>query len=111
MAPSSKSRLRADTDPQTALRHIAADCHADLLKYRAVARGDSARAATSTFFLVPRQQVPGRAVYFLCEQRCTAYADFSKTVTLEIRFPPERLGDWATIERKVRGLVDSFARP
>ncbi|MSO89325.1 MAG: hypothetical protein EXQ89_05085 [Rhodospirillaceae bacterium] len=83
----------------------------DLLKYREVARGNRARAAASTFFLVPRQQVPGRAVYFLCEQRCTAYVDFSKTVTLEIRFAQERLGDWATIDRKVRGLVDSFTRP
>ena len=35
MAPSPKLRLRADTDPETALRLIAADCHADLLKYRA----------------------------------------------------------------------------
>ncbi|TAJ42764.1 MAG: CHAD domain-containing protein [Reyranella sp.] len=35
MAPSPKSGLRADTHPETALRHIAAGCHADLLKYRA----------------------------------------------------------------------------
>ena len=35
MAPSPKSRLRADTDPATALRLIVAGCHADLLKYRA----------------------------------------------------------------------------
>ncbi|MEI7873565.1 MAG: CHAD domain-containing protein [Alphaproteobacteria bacterium] len=35
MAPSPESRLRADTDPETALRLIVAGCHADLLKYRA----------------------------------------------------------------------------
>ena len=35
MAPSPESRLRADTDPEAALRLIAAGCHADLLKYRA----------------------------------------------------------------------------
>lgn len=35
MAPSPKSGLHADTHPETALRHIAAGCHADLLKYRA----------------------------------------------------------------------------
>jgi len=36
MAPSSGSRLRADTAPEVALRHIVAGCHADLLKYRAI---------------------------------------------------------------------------
>jgi CHAD domain-containing protein len=36
MAPPSKSRLRADTAPETALRDIVAGCHADLLKYRAI---------------------------------------------------------------------------
>ncbi len=36
MAPSTKSGLRADTNPETALRHIVAGCHADLLKYRAI---------------------------------------------------------------------------
>ena len=35
MAPSPESRLRPDTDPDTALRLIVASCHADLLKYRA----------------------------------------------------------------------------
>ncbi len=35
MAPTPASKLRADTDPETALRHIVAGCHADLLKYRA----------------------------------------------------------------------------
>ena len=35
MAPSPESRLRADTDPEVALRYIVAGCHADLLKYRA----------------------------------------------------------------------------
>jgi CHAD domain-containing protein len=36
MPPSSGSRLRADTAPDTALRQIVAGCHADLLKYRAL---------------------------------------------------------------------------
>jgi CHAD domain-containing protein len=36
MPPSSGSRLRADTAPDVALRHIVAGCHADLLKYRAI---------------------------------------------------------------------------
>lgn len=35
MAPSPESKLRADTHPEIALRHIVAGCHADLLKYRA----------------------------------------------------------------------------
>ena len=35
MAPSPESRLRPETDPDTALRLIVAGCHADLLKYRA----------------------------------------------------------------------------
>ncbi len=36
MAPSPESKLRADTHPETALRLIAAGCHADILKYRAI---------------------------------------------------------------------------
>ncbi|MDI1287917.1 MAG: CHAD domain-containing protein [Reyranella sp.] len=35
MAPSPESKLRADTNPEVALRRIVAGCHADLLKYRA----------------------------------------------------------------------------
>ena len=36
MAPSPESRLRADADPETALRLIVAGCRADVLKYRAI---------------------------------------------------------------------------
>ena len=36
MAPSPESRLRADSNPETALRIIVAGCRADVLKYRAI---------------------------------------------------------------------------
>ncbi len=83
----------------------------DLLKYREIIRGKRSGISVSSFFLVPKHQIPGRAVYFVCEHRCTAYADFSKTVMMEVRFAKELLGDWPNIDRKARGLLEKFIIP
>lgn len=65
----------------------------------------------SWFYFTPKEQIPGRAVYFTCVRRCTAYADFSETVVMKYGFALELLGEWQTVDQKVRNLLAKFIVP
>jgi hypothetical protein len=90
---------------------VVGDYSQDLVQYRKIrrdSRGEVQVVPVSWFYLLPKQQSVGRAVYFECVRHCTASTDFSAVVAIEYRFDRNLLSSWRDIDQQVRDLLAQF---
>src|SRR5262249_31709115 len=83
--------------------------YADLFfRYRDVSPWGRDSGSIVTFYLLPKSPVAGQAVYFRCIRNCTAYADFSETITMSYSFAFQHLSSWRDVDRNLRKLLTGF---
>jgi hypothetical protein len=79
-------------------------------KVRKNSRGEAVPIAPSSgiYYLIPKDQIANKKVYFSCARRCTAHSDFSETIAMDYGFDIGLLDDWLDVDKKVRDLLIKF---